>query len=175
MGRNLDEVINSLPAERQSAIAEATRKKVEDMLTHAETLTDFRKAVGKTQAEVAKALGINQNAVSQLEKRSDTYVSTLRRFLKSLGLTLELSVLDKNGLRIELPNFFRTDSDSASDGADVPSTPATVSVRKIARKNASASQAAVKTGSVRNAASAVQAPIAGKKRAPGRAKVRTPA
>lgn len=56
---------------------------------------------------MAKQLGINQNAVSQLEKRSDTYVSPLRRFLKSLDMTLELSVIDKHGVRIDLPNFLQ--------------------------------------------------------------------
>ena len=107
MGRNIDDVIQGLPADRQAKIAALTQEKVEEMIAHAATLTDFRKAVGKTQAEVAKALGINQHAVSQLEKRSDTYVSTLRRYLKSLGMTLELSVVDKNGIRIELPNFLQ--------------------------------------------------------------------
>lgn len=107
MGRNIDDVIQGLPADRQAKIAALTQEKVEEMIAHAATLTDFRKAVGKTQAEVAKTLGINQHAVSQLEKRSDTYVSTLRRYLKSLGMTLELSVVDKNGIRIELPNFLQ--------------------------------------------------------------------
>ena len=105
MGRNLDDVIKSLPADRQAKIAALTQEKVEEMIAHAATLTDFRKAVGKTQAEVAKELGIKQHAVSQLESRSDTYVSTLRRYLKSLGMTLELSVVGKNGIRIDLPNF----------------------------------------------------------------------
>src|SRR3954469_16712628 len=107
MGRNLDDVINSLPAERKAKIATLSQGKVEEMLAHAETLADFRKAVGKTQVEVAKGLGINQNAVSQLEKRSETYVSTLRRFLNSLGLTLEMSVLNENGVRIDLQNFLQ--------------------------------------------------------------------
>ena len=105
MGRNLDDIIEGLPKERQKKINELSAQKVEDMLTHAKTLTDFRKAVGKTQAEVAKELGIKQNAVSQLEKRSDTYVSTLRRFLKTLDLNLELAVVAKNGVRVNLPNF----------------------------------------------------------------------
>ncbi len=105
MGRNLNDIIESLPPERQTKIATIAQSKVDDMIASSATLTDFRKAVGKTQAEVAKELGINQNAVSQLEKRSDNYVSTLRRFMKSLGLTLELSVVDKNGSRIALPNF----------------------------------------------------------------------
>ncbi|NIA00026.1 XRE family transcriptional regulator [Massilia sp. CCM 8734] len=174
MGRNLDDIINSLPVERQTAIAEASGKKIEDMLAHAATLTDFRKAVGKTQAEVAKDLGINQNAVSQLEKRSDTYVSTLRRFLKSLGLTLELSVLDKNGMRIELPNFFQLDADVGANEAAVRSSAARVTSRKTAAKNASARTDAAKESPARTAAGTVQAPVAEKKRAPGRAKVRAP-
>jgi transcriptional regulator with XRE-family HTH domain len=105
MGRNLDDIIASLPKDRRKKLETLARQKVEEMIAHAETLTDFRKAVGKTQAEVARELGINQNAVSQLEKRSDTYVSTLRRFLESLDLRLELSVVAKNGSRIDLPNF----------------------------------------------------------------------
>jgi len=105
MGRTLNEVIDKLPPDRQARIASLAEKKMDEMIAHATTLTDFRKAVGKTQVEVAKELGIKQNAVSQLEQRSDTYVSTLRRFLQSLGLTLELSVVSKNGTRINLPNF----------------------------------------------------------------------
>jgi len=107
MGRKLEEVIHNLPAERQVKIAALSQEKVEEMIAHASSLTDFRKAVGKTQAEVARELGIQQHAVSQLEKRSDTYVSTLRRFLQSLGMTLELSVVAQNGTRIELRNFLR--------------------------------------------------------------------
>jgi transcriptional regulator with XRE-family HTH domain len=107
MGRKLEDVIHGLPAERQAKIAALSQEKVEEMIAHASSLTDFRKAVGKTQAEVARELGIQQHAVSQLEKRSDTYVSTLRRFLQSLGMTLELSVVAQNGTRIELRNFLR--------------------------------------------------------------------
>ncbi|UOD32691.1 XRE family transcriptional regulator [Massilia violaceinigra] len=175
MGRNLDDIINSLPVERQTAIAAASGKKIEDMLAHAATLTDFRKAVGKTQAEVAKDLGINQNAVSQLEKRSDTYVSTLRRFLKSLGLTLELSVLDKHGRRFELPDFFGFDADVGANEAIARSSAARVSARKTAPKNASAETGATKEISSRKVSGTVQAPTAEKKRARVRAKVRAPA
>ncbi|WP_211451559.1 XRE family transcriptional regulator [Collimonas antrihumi] len=133
MGRNLDDVIKSLPAGRQAKIATLSQKKVEEMIAHAATLTDFRKAVGKTQAEVAKELGIKQNAVSQLEKRSDTYVSTLRRFLKSLGMTLELSVVAKNGTRIDLPNFLPWDDTEAF---------ATMPTRAPAKRAAAATKSA---------------------------------
>ncbi len=133
MGRNLDDIIKSLPAKRQTKIAALSKQKVEEMIAHAATLSDFRKAVGKTQAEVAEELGINQNAVSQLEKRSDTYVSTLRRFLKSLGMTLELSVVDKNGSRIDLPNFLPwQDVDSAIDASKTYPVSGSISERKAA-------------------------------------------
>jgi len=116
MGRNLDDIIANLPEQRRKKVEALSRQKVAEMIAHAATLTDFRKAVGKTQAEVARELGINQNAVSQLERRSDTYVSTLRRFLKSLDLTLELSVVDKSGARIDLPSFVPwREAESASD------------------------------------------------------------
>lgn len=105
MGRNSDDIIKSLPAERQAKIVALSQKMVEEMMVEAKTLADFRKALGKTQVEVAKILGIKQNAVSQLEKRSDTYVSTLRKFLQSLGMKLELSVVAQNGARFDLPNF----------------------------------------------------------------------
>jgi transcriptional regulator with XRE-family HTH domain len=119
MGRQIDDVIKSLPAERQAKITNITRKNVEAMIAHATALSDFRKAVGKTQTEVAKELGINQNAVSQLENRSDIYVSTLRRFLKSLGLTLEMSVVDRNGVRIDLPKFIQLGDEPQADSGDV--------------------------------------------------------
>jgi transcriptional regulator with XRE-family HTH domain len=125
MGRNLDDIIDRLPKARQKKIEALSVKKIEDMIAHAETLTDFRKAVGKTQVQVAKQLGIKQHAVSQLEKRSDTYVSTLRRFLKTLDLNLELSVVAKNGNRINLPNFLpwrENDTVTADAAALVPTT-----------------------------------------------------
>ena len=141
MGRNLDDVIKSLPADRQAKIATLSKNKIEEMIAHAATLSDVRKAVGKTQAEVAKELGIKQNAISQLEQRSDTYVSTLRRFLKSLGMRLELSVVADNGARIDLPNFLPWQESEAS---------AKVAKRAPAKASrAPASKVAAKTVSVK--------------------------
>jgi transcriptional regulator with XRE-family HTH domain len=105
MGRTLKEVIKKLPPSRQMSVERLAQTKIEEMLAHAKTLKDFRKAVGKTQAQVAESLGIKQHAVSQLEQRSDTYVSTLRKFLETLGMRLELSVVTAKGTKIELPNF----------------------------------------------------------------------
>lgn len=140
MGRNLDDIINGLPKDRQKKINDLSTQKVEEMIAHAKTLTDFRKAVGKTQAQVAKELGIKQNAISQLEKRSDTYVSTLRRFLKTLDLNLELAVVGKNGVRINLPNFLPWhEPEALAVNASFAPTIAKVAVQKaVASKQAKA-------------------------------------
>ena len=148
MGRNLDDIIKSMPAGRQAKIAALAQTKIEEMIASAATLTDFRKAVGKTQVEVARELGIKQHAVSQLENRTDTYVSTLRRFLKSLGMTLELSVIAKDGTRIDLPNFLPGNDNSSIQGnslarANIEKSPH----RKTAVKSFAARKVAAKTAS----------------------------
>ena len=49
------------------------------------SLRDLRKARKLTQARVAKTLGITQDSVSRLEKRSDLLLSTLRKTVKAMG------------------------------------------------------------------------------------------
>ncbi|MGB7435778.1 MAG: helix-turn-helix transcriptional regulator [Candidatus Acidiferrum sp.] len=49
------------------------------------SLRQLRKARKLTQARVAKALGITQDSVSRLEKRSDLLLSTLRKTVRAMG------------------------------------------------------------------------------------------
>jgi len=67
----------------------AQRKKVEDraveIIAEEMSLRDLRKARKLTQARVAKTLGITQDSVSRLEKRSDLLLSTLRKTVKAMG------------------------------------------------------------------------------------------
>ena len=86
MPRTLNEVIASLSeAERAKIEARARQLIAEEM-----SLRDLRKAIGKTQAAVAKRLRVGQDAVSKLETRSDMYISTLRNVLRAMGGELEL-------------------------------------------------------------------------------------
>ncbi|MGH9187683.1 MAG: helix-turn-helix domain-containing protein [Acidimicrobiales bacterium] len=55
------------------------------------SLAELRKARGRTQTHMAKALGISQSDVSKLEYRTDLRLSTLRRYLKALGGDLQVS------------------------------------------------------------------------------------
>ncbi len=53
-------------------------------------LRDVREALSKSQAQVAEALGVEQAAVSKMERRADVYVSTLRKHIRALGGELEI-------------------------------------------------------------------------------------
>ena len=82
MARKLDDVIAALPARR--------RKRIEKRAQELATLKDLRLAVEKTQVELAAELGVGQDTISRLEKRSDMLLSTLRHYVESMGGTLEL-------------------------------------------------------------------------------------
>src|SRR6202790_1729185 len=62
------------PARRQRSVARAAALMAEEM-----TLQELREARQLTQVRMAKALGITQDGVSRLEKRSDLLLSTLRK------------------------------------------------------------------------------------------------
>jgi hypothetical protein len=53
---------------------------------HAEMdMADLRRAMRLSQVELARQLRVGQAAVAKLEKRTDMYVSTLRRFIEAMG------------------------------------------------------------------------------------------
>jgi transcriptional regulator with XRE-family HTH domain len=55
-------------------------------------LSEMRKQSGKTQTELARALGVSQPTLSQIESQDDIQVSTLRRVVEALGGELDLVV-----------------------------------------------------------------------------------
>jgi transcriptional regulator with XRE-family HTH domain len=54
------------------------------------TLQELRQARKLTQVRMAKTLGISQDGVSRLEKRSDLLLSTLRKSVEAMGGNLSL-------------------------------------------------------------------------------------
>ena len=54
------------------------------------TLKDLRQAAQQTQEQLAAVLGVGQDTISRLEKRSDMLLSTLRHYVESMGGKLEL-------------------------------------------------------------------------------------
>lgn len=80
------EVLRRLPAEEQRAIEERSRELIAEYLT----LQDLRKARELTQERLAERLGISQENVSRLEKRSDLLLSTLSGYVAAMGGRLQL-------------------------------------------------------------------------------------
>lgn len=80
--------------ERLDRLPPARRKKVEErakaLIAEEMSLRDLRKARKQTQVRVAKELGINQENVSRIEKRSDLLISTLNGYVEAMGGTLRL-------------------------------------------------------------------------------------
>jgi len=53
-------------------------------------LAEIRNAMQLSQEELASALKIGQASVAKLEKRTDMYLSTLRRFIEAMGGELDI-------------------------------------------------------------------------------------
>ena len=67
-------------------------------------LYELRRALERSQADLAAALGISQSAVSQLERGDDIKVSTLRSYIARLGGSLQLvAVFDDGDAETEVP------------------------------------------------------------------------
>ena len=82
--------------ERMNKLPEARRQKVEErakaLIAEEMSLQDLRKARKQTQTRIAQQLGINQENVSRIEKRSDLLLSTLSGYVEAMGGKLSLVV-----------------------------------------------------------------------------------
>ena len=56
-------------------------------------LIQMRKAENMTQADVAKAAGLSQQAVSRIEKGTGSTISSLLKYLSGIGYGIELKKL----------------------------------------------------------------------------------
>lgn len=60
-------------------------------------LFELRRALNRSQADLAASLGISQSAVSQLEHGEDLKLSTLRSYVEGLGAHLEIAAIFGEG------------------------------------------------------------------------------
>ena len=83
---NLERIRKELsPTRRKKVEARAAQLIAEEM-----TLQELRRVRKLTQVRMAKALGIGQDGISKLEKRSDLLLSTLRKTVEAMGGSLSL-------------------------------------------------------------------------------------
>jgi transcriptional regulator with XRE-family HTH domain len=108
--KTLDQKMKSVGTKRRKKIkARAAALIAEEM-----TLQELRQARKLTQVRMAKALGITQDGVSRLEKRSDLLLSTLRKSVEAMGgsLSLVAEFPDREPVILSGISIMETDSKS---------------------------------------------------------------
>lgn len=84
--RPFDQLRQRMTPERRARNAAATNEMLAEMALH-----ELRQARERSQEELARALKVGQPAVAKLERRTDMYVSNLRRYVEALGGSLEIT------------------------------------------------------------------------------------
>ena len=106
MAVNVDDKIRKLSTTQ--------RKKVEvraaELIGEEMTLRELRKARKLTQVRLASRLGITQDGVSRLEKRSDLLLSTLRETVEAMGGNLSLVAQFPDRAPVVLSGILEEDS-----------------------------------------------------------------
>lgn len=98
MATKFKKIRESMAPERQERI----RKRTEELLDEL-PLQELRQARALSQEELAEVLGLNQATISKLERRTDMYLSSLRRFVEAMGGDLEITANFPEGrVRIQL-------------------------------------------------------------------------
>ncbi|HLF62293.1 MAG TPA: XRE family transcriptional regulator [Saprospiraceae bacterium] len=95
----VSKVIKNLPKARQKRI----RAKADSYIREYESLKALRKVLGFTQDTLATRQGVKQVNISNLEKRTDMHISTLKKYVEAMGCELEITIRipDKTQVRIE--------------------------------------------------------------------------
>ncbi len=91
MGRTLKQIKAAMTPEDRAKVEARTA----ELIAEVEGLKAFRVLAERSQEQIAESLGIKQPSVHKIEKQTDLYLSTLRRFVEAAGGSLEL--------RVELP------------------------------------------------------------------------
>jgi DNA-binding transcriptional regulator YiaG len=84
------------PAARQRMESEA-RELSDEM-----HLSQLRKARGLTQEAMADLLGVSQAEVSKMERRSELYIGTLRKFIEAMNGELVLAARFADGVEVPI-------------------------------------------------------------------------
>ena len=95
---NLERVRKQLTPARRKKIDARARQ----LIAEEKSLRELREAQKLTQESMAKALGIGQDSVSRLEKRTDLLLTTLRGYIEAMGGRLRLIVEFPDGESVAL-------------------------------------------------------------------------
>ena len=91
-----------------------TRRRIEaevQRLSEDLHLSQLRKARGLTQETMAELLGVSQAEVSKMERRTELYVGTLRKFIEAMNGELVIAARFADG--VEIPIRLSQEKDAA--------------------------------------------------------------
>jgi transcriptional regulator with XRE-family HTH domain len=99
-----------IPPGQEAAQAASSRA-----LSDALALRELRTSRGVTQVELAERLGKSQGNISELERRDDVYLSSLREYVEALGGRLEIAaVFEEETHLIDLMAALQASVDAAT-------------------------------------------------------------
>ena len=84
--KNLERIRKDLPPSRRKKV----ERRAAQLIAEEMSLRELRQALKLTQERMAETLGIGQEGVSRLEKRSDLLISTLRSYVEAMGGSLSI-------------------------------------------------------------------------------------
>lgn len=87
MAKKFRDLMANWPLERIAEVEAGAREMLLEM-----PLYRIRLARDLTQDELAAAMGTTQASVSKLERRSDVYLSSARRYVEAMGGEMEITV-----------------------------------------------------------------------------------
>ena len=92
MARPWSEIRNRMSPEQRKRVEEKKNEFLKEI-----RLAELRRAVDKTQHDIAEYLGVSQAAISKLEQQPDMLIKTLSKYVEGLGAELVVSARFPDG------------------------------------------------------------------------------
>lgn len=92
---NSKDFFNRLPTDEQQAITEKAEK-----LKQAYAISQLRQNANLSQQQLAEKMGVSQANISKIENGKDVYLSTLKRYITTLGGEIHINATMPNGENI---------------------------------------------------------------------------
>jgi predicted XRE-type DNA-binding protein len=99
MAHKFQELQKKISAQRRARVEERVRDAIREM-----ALDELRTAREFTQAELSQVLKVDQGSISKLERRTDMYIGTLRRYIEAMGGSLQIRAVFPDG-EVQIKQF----------------------------------------------------------------------
>lgn len=100
MTRKFSELREKLSPEARAHAHAATQELLAQM-----PLNELRRAREMSQQTLAEAMHVPQSAISKIERRTDAYIGTIRRYLEAMGGKLRIIAEFPDGDPVEITQF----------------------------------------------------------------------